>query len=134
MDNLFGRMPSLLRWPRLDTEGETRMEWSPATDISETDKEYLIRAALPAVSKEDVRVTIEGGMLTISGERKQRDEEKKEKFHRVESFYGSFSRSFTLPENADSSKIQAQYKDGMVTVHVPKATPEPRKLTEIKVQ
>ena len=134
IENLFSRMPSLLRWPRLETDGETRFEWSPSADISETDKEYLIRAELPAVKKDDLRVTVEGGMLTISGERKQREEEKKEKFHRVESFYGSFSRSFTLPENVDADRIQAESKDGIVTVHVPKAKPEQRKLTEIKVQ
>jgi HSP20 family protein len=134
IENLFGRMPSLLRWPRLETNGETRFEWSPTADISETDKEYLIRAELPAVSKEDVRITVDNGMLTISGERKQREEEKKEKFHRVESFYGSFSRSFALPDNADADKILAESKDGIVTVHVPKMKIEQKKLTEIKVQ
>ena len=73
-------------------------------------------------------------MLTISGERKQREEEKKEKFHRVESFYGSFSRSFTLPENVDTNTIQAESKDGIVTVHVPKLKIEQKKATEIKIQ
>jgi HSP20 family protein len=134
IENLFGRMPSALRWPRVDTHGEARYEWAPTVDISESDKEYLIRAELPAVNKEDVRVTVDNGMLTISGERKQREEEKKEKFHRVESFYGSFSRSFTLPENVDANTIQAESKDGIVTVHVPKLKLEQKKLTEIKIQ
>jgi HSP20 family protein len=134
MESIFGRMPSLMRWPRLDVKGETRFEWSPSADISETDKEYLIRAELPAVKKEDTHVTVEGGMLTISGERKQREEEKKEKFHRVESFYGSFSRSFTLPENVDANAIRAESKDGIITVHVPKTKTEATKPTEIKIQ
>jgi HSP20 family protein len=134
IENLFGRMPGLLRWPRVDTTEETRFEWSPSADISESDKEYLIRAELPAVRKEDVRITVDNGMITISGERKHCEEEKKEKFHRVESFHGSFSRSFSLPENVDTGTIQAESKDGIVTVHVPKLKLEQKKLTKIKVQ
>ena len=134
-ENMFGRMPALLRWPHLpDSEGDTRYEWSPSVNISETDQEYLIRAELPDVKKEDVRVTIEDGMLTVSGERKQKLEENKEKFHRVESFYGNFSRSFSLPENADITATRADSKDGIITVHVPKARVEVKKLKEIRVQ
>src|SRR5262245_12573496 len=95
-DDMFSRMPSLFgrlpRWP--DTNGGGKYQWSPSVDISETDREYLIRAELPAVKKEDVHITVDENMITISGERKQKQEEKKEKFHRMESFYGSFLRSF----------------------------------------
>ena len=93
-----------------------------------------LRAELPAVKKEDVRITFDDGTLTISGERKQKTEEKKEKMHRVETFYGTFARSFELPDNADAASIRAESKDGVITVHVAKAKSEPKKATEIKVQ
>lgn len=134
-ENLFGQMPSAPRWSRLpEFNGERKFEWTPSVNISETGEEYLIRAELPAVKKEDVKVTFEGGMLTVSGERKQREEEKKEKFHRVETFHGTFSRSFTLPENTDAAAIRAESKDGIITIHVPKSRLEARKTTEIKIQ
>ena len=135
-EDAFNRLPSLLhRLPRLpDASGETRYEWAPSVDISETEAEYLIRAELPAVKKEDVRVTFDDGLLTVSGERKQKQEEKGEKFHRVESFHGQFSRSFSLPENVDSAAIKAESKDGVLTVHVPKIKAVQKPVTEIKVQ
>jgi HSP20 family protein len=109
-------------------------DWSPAVDISETGEEYLIRAALPAVEKEDVVVSFDNGVLSLSGERLQRQEQKDEKFHKVESFYGSFARSFTLPEGTDATGIRAESKDGILTIHVPKAKSETKKPTTIKVQ
>lgn len=135
-DDVFARMPSIFgRWPKsFDFNGNKALDWAPSVDISETDAEYLVRAELPAVKKEDVRITVEDGMLTISGERKQKTEEKNEKLHRVESVYGKFSRSFTLPENTDAANIRAESKDGVITVHVAKAKSEPKKPTEIKVQ
>lgn len=134
MDRLFNQvMPRLSRaLPRAGTEGEVTFEWSPSADISETDKEYLIRAELPAVRKEDVKVTFENGVITIEGERKQEKEEKKEKFHRVESFYGTFSRSFSLPDNINPDAIRCQSKDGVLTVHIPKT--EKEKPKQISVQ
>jgi HSP20 family protein len=132
---MFNRVPTMFeRWARLAGSGETGVEWSPSADISETDQEYLIRASLPAVKKEDVTVTVEDGMLTVSGERRQQDERKDEKFHKVESFYGSFSRSFSLPEGTDPSAIRAESKDGVLTIHVPKIKAEAKKPTTIKVQ
>jgi HSP20 family protein len=135
LDDMFARMPSVLgRWPRLSGEGEGAVEWSPTVDISETDAEYLLKAQLPAVKKEDVHVTFDDGMLTISGERKQEKEEKGEKFHRIESLHGAFSRSFSLPDAIDAASIRAEGKDGVVTVHVPKSKVEARKQKEIKIQ
>jgi HSP20 family protein len=138
MDRLFNRiMPrSFGSRPRLawSEDGGTKFEWSPSADISETDKEYLIRAELPAVKKEDVKVTVDGGMITIEGERKQEQQEKNEKFHRVESFYGSFSRSFSLPDNVSMADIKCESKEGVLTVHIPKNEPEKSKPIEIKVQ
>jgi HSP20 family protein len=135
-DEVFARMPGLLnRWPRaFETNGKHLLEWSPSVDISETDAEYLIRADLPAVKKEDVHITIDLGMLTISGERKQKTEESKEKTHRVETAYGKFSRSFSLPENTNVTNIRAESRDGVITVHVAKVKTEAKKPTEIKVQ
>lgn len=134
-ENMFNRMPGLMRLAGMpDANGGTRFEWSPSADISETEQEYLIRAELPAVKKDDVRVTFDDGLLTVSGERKQKEEEKKEKFHRVETFYGSFRRSFSLPENVDGAAIHAESKDGIITIHVPKAKVETKKAKEIKVQ
>ena len=134
MDLMFNRFPGLFRVgsPQLGT-GEY-FEWSPATDISETDKEYLIRAALPAVNKEDVKITYENGVLTLSGERRQKEEQKDEKFHRVESYYGNFLRTFVLPDVIDEDAIKAESKDGVLTIHVPKAQSEAKKFATIKVQ
>jgi HSP20 family protein len=129
-------MPSVFgRWPRVfEGNGNRALDWAPSVDISETDTEYLIRAELPAVKKEDVHITLDDSTLTISGERKQKTEEKKEKMHRVETVYGKFSRSFTLPDNADAASIRAESKDGVITVHVTKIKVEAKKPTEIKVQ
>lgn len=135
-DDFFTRMPGLLgRWPRaFEGNAKNLFDWSPSVDISETEAEYLIRADLPAVKKEDVHITFDDGLLTISGERKQKTEEKNEKSHRVETLYGTFSRSFSLPDNVDAARISAESKDGVITVRVAKAKTEPKKPTEIKVQ
>ena len=133
MDEMFSRFPGLFgRWPRHTTNGEA--DWAPSVDISETAGEYLIRATLPAVKKEDVAVTVQDGMLTLSGERHQQQEQQDEKFHKVESFYGNFSRSFALPDSVDAAAIRAESKDGVLTIHVPKSKAETRKPTTIKVQ
>ena len=135
MDTLFNRlMPSgFTRWPRLSGDNG-KVEWAPSADISETTQEYVIRASLPAVKKEDVKVTVDSGMITIKGERKQQTDDKSEKFHRVESFYGSFERSFSLPENIDSDAIRCESKDGVLTVHIPKTEPQKANPKQINVQ
>ena len=117
LSSLFGRTP--LRG--IGEEAMTVSEWTPLVDIAEDDKEYLIKAELPEVKKEDVKVTVENGVLTITGERKFEKEEKGKKYHRVERGYGSFTRSFTLPEGAASDKISAEYKDGVLKVHLTKS-------------
>jgi HSP20 family protein len=135
MDEMFNRFPGFFgRWPRLAAESEAKLEWAPSVDISETGEEYLIRASLPAVKKEDVEVTVEDGMLTLSGERRQKEEQKDEKFHKLETYYGSFSRSFALPDAVDQQAIRAESKDGVLTIHVPKTKVETKKPTTIKVQ
>ena len=136
IDEALNRLPAFFgRWPRtIDFAGKEALEWSPSVDISETDAEYLIRADLPAVKKEDIHITVDERLLTISGERRQKTEEKKEKSHRIETMYGKFSRTFTLPDNADTANIHADAKEGVITVHVAKTKAEARKPTEIKVQ
>lgn len=138
MESLFSRlMPrSSVSWPRLalDDDGSAKFEWSPSVDISENEKEFLVRAEVPAVKKEDIKVTVDGGMITIAGERKQQKEEKNAKYHRVESVYGSFSRSFSLPENIDANSIKCESQDGVLTVHIPKTEAEKAKPVEIKIQ
>jgi len=137
MDAIFSRLtPSgSSRWPRISLEGNGRkLEWSPSADISETDKEYVIRAELPAVKKEDVQVTLDDGMITIKGERKQQTEDNKEKFHRVESFYGTFERSFSLPDNINADGVRCESKDGVLTVHIPKTEMAKQKPKHISVQ
>jgi HSP20 family protein len=108
--------------------------WTPSADISETDQEYLIKAGLPEVKKEDVKINLADGVLTISGERKRDKEEKDANEIRIESFYGTFSRSFSLPENVDTTGIRAESKDGVLKVHVPKTAPSTPKAIAIDVQ
>jgi len=137
IDTMFNRlMPAMFgRWPKWATASNGNgVEWAPSADISETDKEYLIRAALPAVKKEDVKVTVDDGMITIDGERKQQTEDKNEKVHRVESFYGHFTRSFSLPDSIDESAIRCESKDGVLTVHIPKVVSPKQQAKQIKVE
>jgi len=95
-------------------------EWSPLVDISEDEREYLIKAELPEVKKEDVKVTAEEGTLTIMGERKFENGEQGKKYHRVERAYGTFGRSFALPPDANPAQVSAEFKEGVLTVHLVK--------------
>jgi HSP20 family molecular chaperone IbpA len=106
-------------------------EWAPLADITESEKEYLIKAEVPEVKKEDVRVSVENGVLTLSGERKFEKEEKNKKYHRMERAYGSFVRSSALPDDADPENVKAKFKDGMLTVHQPKSEKAKRKQVAI---
>src|SRR5690606_12236310 len=114
MEALADRMNRLFEFPRGDGEREwlASTDWAPNCDISETESEYRIHAELPGVKKDDVQVTVDEGVLTLHGERKQQSEEKNERFHRRELSYGSFLRRFTLPTDADGSNIQAKFQDG----------------------
>ncbi len=140
IEEMQRRMASLFDWNpfrrgSLTTEDEniTVPEWAPLVDISEDDTEYLIKVELPEVRKEDVKVTVEGGTLTISGERKAEKEEKGRKFHRVERYYGRFERSFAVPDNADADNVKAEFKDGVLRVHLPKNEKARPKQIEVKV-
>jgi HSP20 family protein len=134
MDEFFRRYSSALGRSNLRTFNEGEREWAPAANISETDKEYLIKAELPEVKKEDVKITLENGIITISGERKQQKEEKEENEIRVESFYGTFTRSFSLPENIDPNGVRAESKDGVLKVRIPKKEAAKPKAITVQVQ
>jgi len=108
--------------------------WTPAVDIAEHDDEYKVKVELPGVNKEDVKITLESNILTIRGEKKQEKETKKENYHRIERSYGSFQRSFTLPTSVKSDKIDAIYKDGILSVSLPKAEEAKPKQIEVKVK
>jgi HSP20 family protein len=131
LDTLLGRSPA----HRAEGQEElmTVAEWSPLVDISEDDKEYLIKAELPDVKKEDVKVTAQEGTLTIMGERKFEKEEKGRRYHRVERAYGTFGRSFSLPDDASPAKVSAEFKDGMLTVHLVKDEKAKPQQVEVKV-
>jgi HSP20 family protein len=111
----------------------TVSDWTPTVDISETDREYLIKMELPEVRKEDVKVTVEDGVLTIQGERRQEREEKGKKFHRVERSYGTFMRGFTVPDDVDEAKVGAEFKEGMLLLRLPKSEKAKPKAIEVKV-
>ena len=138
MEELQGRLSNWLgrARPELgngDKETLGLADWTPLVDVSEDDKEYLIKAELPEVKKEDVKVSVDNGMLTVSGERKMEKEEKGKKYHRVERSYGSFTRSFALPDGADPQKITADFKDGLLHVHLPKSEAAKRKSISVQV-
>ena len=114
-------------------EAITVAEWSPLVDISEDDKEYVIKAEIPEMKKEDIKLNVHHDVLTITGERRYEKEEKNKKYHRVERAYGSFMRSFTLPQDADGTKVTAEYKDGLLNVHLPESEKAKPKAIEVKV-
>jgi len=122
VSSLLDWNPSLFRRGNLtpETENSSAALWTPRVDIAEDEKEYLIKVELPEVQKNDVKVTVENGTLSLRGERKAEKEENGRKFHRVECYYGPFERNFSIPEDADADKVTAGYKDGILRVHVAK--------------
>ena len=133
VDDMFDRVfaDTMRRWPRTSNDERRVYDWAPAADVSETDGEYLIKAELPEVRKDDLNITVQEGVLTLAGERKEEKREDNEKLHRIERFHGSFSRRFTLPDDADEQGIKAESKDGVLVIHIPKqkvAHPQPRQI------
>jgi HSP20 family protein len=108
-------------------------DWLPATDVQETEKEFLIKADLPEVAKNDVKVHLQDGVLTIEGERRREKEETKKTFHKMEREYGRFIRRFVLPTEVDAAKVQAEFKDGVLNVRLPKSEKATPKTIEVKV-
>lgn len=118
-----------------DTAGklERNVFFTPRVDVVEREKQFEIHVSLPGLKKEDIKIDIDGDMLTISGERKFKNDNKEDKYHMVENFYGSFSRSFTLPENVDRTNINAEFTDGILRLDMPKAEVKENK-TSIKIK
>jgi len=130
LDRIFRRFPT-----RADSDEEalTLADWTPTVDITETDAAYLIKGEIPGVDKADVKVTIENGMITMRGERKQEKEEKGKKYHRIERSYGSFMRSFRVPDDVDEAEVKAEFKDGMINVTLPKSGKAKAKLINVSI-
>lgn len=140
MEDMQRRMSTLFDWSPFrrsslttDEENITVPEWAPLVDIVEDEKEYLIKAELPEVHKDNVKVTVENGTLSISGERRGEKEEKGRRFHRVERFYGRFERSFAIPDDAEADNVKAEFKDGVLRVHLAKSEKARPKQIEVKV-
>ncbi len=108
-----------LPWAHEGMDFSREMAWRPSVDITEADKEFLIKVEIPEVKKNDLKVEVENGILNIKGERHEEMEDRKR--HRVERFYGNFERSFTIPENVREDGVKAEMKDGMLYIHLAKA-------------
>ena len=133
VDDVFDRFiaESLRHWPRPAQAARAEQDWTPPADVSETEAEYVIRADLPEVRKEDVSVTVQDGVLTLSGERRPEPREESEKMHRLERPNGRFARRFALPENVDEQAIRAESREGVLRIRIPKqkvVQPEPRQI------
>jgi HSP20 family protein len=123
-EEFFNEFPFTSSFP------STRENWNPAVDILEKDGDLVLRAELPGMTEKQIELKLEGNTLTLRGERKLENEDKKSNYHRVESFYGSFVRTFRLPDTVDREKISADYKDGILTITMPqKAEVKPREIT-----
>ena len=136
LETFQNRLTTLFGRPLLRTDGDETFgvtEWAPLVDVTEDEKEYLIEAELPEMKKEEVKVTVEDGTLRIAGERKFEKEEKGKRYHRVERAYGTFERTFALPEGTTADKLTADYKDGVLMVHLPKSEVAKPKPVEVKV-
>jgi HSP20 family protein len=138
LEDVQHRLSSFLgrRTQRGDNDGKesiTVAQWAPLVDITEDDKEYLIKAEIPEIRRNEIKVTVENGVLVIAGERKLEKEEKNRRYHRIERAYGSFARSFDLPDDADANKVNAEFKDGLLAVHIAKSEAARPKQIEVKV-
>lgn len=130
----FEQFMSDWRWPLPEerTDLSKALTWRPSVDISEEDKEFLIKVEIPEVKKDNIKVDVENGVLSIKGERREETEDKKR--HRTERFYGKFERSFTLPDNVRQDGVSANMEDGMLYLHLAKTElPKGAEKHEIKV-
>jgi HSP20 family protein len=138
------RYKTPLAWPRKDLFhwlledfdlpgfGTAEKEWMPPFDVSETEGEIIVKAEIPGMRVEDIDITLTDGLLTIKGERKMEKEDKQENYHRIERHFGTFSRSLNLGQKVKADGIDAGYKDGVLTVTLPKAEEDRPKRIEVK--
>jgi HSP20 family protein len=128
MDRAFDRL--MRQWASPVSFSEAG--WNPSVDVVETDDEIVVRAEIPGVNRDDIDLTVENNRMIISGEKKQEHEEKDDNYYLMERSYGSFRRIFVLPAQADADKVAASYKDGVLTVTVPKTEVAKGKKIDIK--
>lgn len=119
--------------PKTDNEGDFMGAWSPAVDIYDDGGQVVIHAEIPGIKKDDIDVRVENNVLTIRGKKERKEEVKEEGYVRTERSYGSFSRSFSLPTTVAMAKIQAEYKEGVLTLQIPKAEEAKPRQIEVKV-
>ena len=130
LDRIFDEMVPFTWWKEEGEENGLKL-WAPKTDMTENEDQYLIHVDLPGIPKKDVKVSYKDNRLTISGERKKEEKEEKDNFLRKERYFGSFVRTFTLPVDVKEDNIKANFKDGVLTVTVPKAEVSKPKTVEI---
>ncbi len=128
LNRVFGDRP----FRGIERDEVSFAEWAPAVDVQETENEYLVKADLPEVKKEDVTVEFEDGILTVEGERKLEKEDTGRTFHKIERGYGKFVRRFALPTEVDGTKVSAEFKEGVLNVHLPKS-PNGKRAIAVKV-
>jgi HSP20 family protein len=134
MADIQGEMNRLFDWAfgRRGDEGMLESDWAPAVDVFEENDRYHVHVDLPGLKRDDIDVTVQGDVLTVSGEKKRESETKGEDYYRCERYYGKFSRSLTLPTSVDSTKIEAKYKDGVLELSIPKT--EQARPKQIKIE
>ena len=131
---LEGRLSSALRLPEVSSELSNISGFSPSVNTREGEYAYHVEVDLPGVKKEDIHVDLNGNILTISGERKTKKEVKEKDYHKKESSYGKFQRSFTLPDNTDAENIEANSQDGVLEVVIPKMKRSKKETKKIKIK
>ena len=133
-ETLSSRLARMFNEPNADVSGE--QFFAPSVDISESNEAFHFRADLPDVKKEDIKITLENRLLTLSGTKKHEQETRNDdrKYHRVERSWGSFTRSFQLPDNVDAERVEAKYDNGVLDVKVGKRTNGGNKTTQIQVK
>ncbi len=124
-DTFFGRMPAI---------SEKEGFWMPSVDVEETDSSYIVRADLPGMEKNDIKIALTEDTLSIKGERKMKKEEKGKTYHRIETSYGKFQRTITLPAEIKPDEAKAEYKNGVLTINLPKSEKSKPKEIEIEVK
>ena len=124
---------NIVKWDPFGEIDRAFRAFAPAVDIQETENEYVIKADLPDVKKDDVKVEFQAGVLSVEGERKQEKEEKGKKFHKIEREYGKFIRRFAVPSEVDTAKLSAEFKNGVLNVHLPKVTNGSGNAVSVKV-
>jgi HSP20 family protein len=133
LDQIQQRLNRLFLDRPIKSNDEPFTDFMPAVDITETDADFVVKADLPEVKKDDIKVHVEDGVLAIEGERKQEKEEKGKRFHKIEREYGRFVRRFSLPTEVEADKVRAEFKDGVLNVVLPKAPAAKPKMIDVKV-